>query len=416
MSPTSMQRRGFTLLEVMIASALGVIVLTTGLVVGTQMQKRALFEEQTMMAQVTGRAVKELFTTDLARAGTGMGNTPISFDTDDERSAITVWHKPDLTGNDTPLGPDPDFVPAPTEDLESDALQLYWGETNGMMTLAPCTEAPNVGRYRSNDLTTFCTGKDPSNGMVNPAQPTIAVLVSGGNKVACPVRIDTVMAGAPGKFTVHAPTPEVPSSPKCKGEVDTEFWKPTGVKTDVENWLALRLGGAAYRVNWKNNIPTLEYRAPGQAAWSVVSRDVEQMTVREGIIDLFEARNIVTWYPDAPAAGITRPYISECTLADFNAGPCKIDLKGADGVDLPAPATQEELHRRMRQRIRELEVTLVIRTRRINQDAILGGQDEEGRDQDGYKRRRFTFRILARNFAAVGMLRPVAKAEEVVVP
>lgn len=412
-----MQRRGFTLLEVMIASALGVIVLTTGLVVGTQMQKRALFEEQTMMAQVTGRAVKELFTTDLARAGTGMGNTPISFNTDDERSAITVWHKPDLqSGAGTTLSPDADFQAAPTEALKSDALQLYWGETSGMLTLAECAP-PDALSYRTSDGNSFCTTKNPSHGLEDPLQPTLAVLVSGGNKMACPVRVSTITDGSPGKLTIHPPNLEVPRSPTCDALVDSSFWKPSGSgKTDVENWLALRLGGAAYRVNWKNNIPTLEYQAPGQAAWSVVSRDVEQMIVREGIIDLENPKNALTWYPDAPPLGVVRPPISECTVADFNAGPCKIDLKGHDGVDLASPANDPELRKRMRQRLRELEVTLVIRTRRINQDAVLGGQDEEGHDRDGYKRRRFTFRILARNFAAVGMLRKVVKDEDVVTP
>ncbi|CAM3151310.1 prepilin-type N-terminal cleavage/methylation domain-containing protein [Corallococcus sp. ZKHCc1 1396] len=417
MSPASMHRRGFTLLEVMIASALGVIVLATGLMVGTQMQKRALFEEQTMMAQVTGRAVKELLTTDLSRAGTGMGNTPISFGLtpDDDRSAITVWPNPDLTGNETPLGPDASFTPAPTAALASDVLQLYWGETSGMITLAPCADAPDVGRYRTSDLSTFCTTTNPSNELVNPTQPTIAVLVSGGNKVACPVKVSGVMAGTPGRLTVHGPDLEVPYSPACSGALDAEFWKPTGVKADVENWLALRLGGAAYRVNWRDNIPTLESRAPGQPTWSVVSRDVERMTVREGIIDLSAGHNALNWYPSGPDDTVARPYISQCTLADFNSGPCRIDLKGPDDQDLLLPITDEELQKRMRQRVRELEITLVVRTRRINQDAVLGGQDEEGHEQDGYKRRRLTFRVLSRNFAAVGLLRPPPKDDDEVV-
>ncbi|GMU00313.1 hypothetical protein KH5H1_44330 [Corallococcus caeni] len=405
MRPSSLHDRGFTLLEVMIASGLGVIVLTTGLVVGTQMQKRALFEEQTMTAQVTGRAVKELLTLDVSRAGTGMGNTPISFDTNDERSAITVWSKPDLkTGIGTTLGADATFEPPPAGFPASDALQLYWGDTNGMITLATC---PSLSRVREEDVATgvtFCTRPNPSTALVDTTNPTLAVLVSGGNKKACPVLVDSVQQ-ANAKLVIKAATAQVPRSALCANK---DLW--TKASGDIENWVALRLSGAAYRVNWKGGIPTLEYRAPNQTAWSVLSRDVEQLTVREGVVNLTAGgNNKLDWYPgdNTVTPSAPHPAISDCTVARYTSGACKSDDRDSTGTALPPATTVPQVIQRLRQRVRELEVTLVIRTRRINRDADMTGTDEEGQAKDGYTRRRYTFRVAARNMT-VGLTRPPA--------
>ncbi|RKG74991.1 prepilin-type N-terminal cleavage/methylation domain-containing protein [Corallococcus exercitus] len=403
MKPTSVNDRGFTLLEVMIASALGVIVLTTGLVVGTQMQKRALFEEQTMVAQITGRAVKEQLTSDLSRAGAGMGNTPISFSDTNLSSALMVWSKPDLkTAVGTTLTPDPDFVPAPTEDLKSDAIQVYWGSTRDMLTLRTC------GGTTMRDTTdalgkTFCTTVSPSAALATGGSVPV-VFVSGGNKLACPGTLDSVdTAGA--KLTLKNPF----TSTYC---LNADTWKPDTTAKDPENWLALRLDGAAYRVNWKGNIPTLEYQSPGMTTWAVLSRDVEQMTVREGVMDFDTLKTSLDWYPgdNSYNVGVQHPPISQCTRALFDSKACFLG-KALDGTDIPKPATDEELIRQLRQRVRLLEVSLVIRTRRVNQDAVLTGTDEEGYARDGYKRRRFTFMVEPRNFASVGLVRLKLKEE-----
>ncbi|MBN8229230.1 prepilin-type N-terminal cleavage/methylation domain-containing protein [Corallococcus macrosporus] len=404
MKPSSLHDRGFTLLEVMIASAIGVIVLTTGLVVGTQMQKRALFEEQTMTAQVTGRAVKEMLTLDVSRAGMGMGNTPISFSDTDERSAITVWHQPDLkTGAGTTLGADPGgYEPPPAGFPVSDALQLYWGDTNGMITLSACQGKDTV---RDTTPSIFCARPQASTAMVTPTGPALAVLVSGGNKMACPVSITAVTPGAAGTLSSFTINTALPQSSICS--TTPGHWQKSG--GDIENWVALRLSGAAYRVNWKGGIPTLEYRAPGTTTWSVLSRDVEQLSVREGVVNLGINQNQLDWYPgENPLSPSTpHPPISDCDVAKYNLGICKTDDKSSSGNTLAAPTTTQEVIKRLRQRVRELEVTLVIRTRRINRDANMTGTDEEGLAKDGYTRRRYTFRVAARNMT-VGLTRPPA--------
>ncbi|MBN8469773.1 prepilin-type N-terminal cleavage/methylation domain-containing protein [Corallococcus exiguus] len=401
MKTASLHGRGFTLLEMMIASALGVVVITTGLVVGTQMQKRALFEEQTMMAQVTGRTVKDVLVSEVWRAGLGMGNTPISYGVDDERSAITVWHRADLKVGVLPDMPgDASFVPAPTAELASDALRIYWGETNGAITLASC----GTGSFRSGN--NFCGVSEASTALVTPSGPTLAVMASGGTRMACPVTITAVTPGAPGA-TSTITTDGAPQSTTCAD--GASGWSvPTGTEVSPVNWMAMRLGGVAYRVNWSNNIPTLEYRPEGAPNWLVLSRDVEQLTVREGLIDFSNTHNALQWFPNdgmLPVPAQAHPAISECTLAKYDTGECSLGLREADGTLVVKPANNVDLLKRLRQRVRQLEVTLVIRTRRANQDAIQPGLDEEGFVRDGYSRRRFTFTVEPRNFMSVGMVR-----------
>lgn len=425
MKHSSSQDRGFTLLEVMIASTIGVIVLTTGLVVGAQMQKRALFEEQTMTAQVTGRAVKEMLTLDIARAGAGMGNAPISFAKagggTDERSAISVYYRPDLkTATDTPLGPDLNFELPPAGFPASDAIQLYWGDTAGMIKLAPCANS----KVRK-DKTTFCGTPVVSTAMVTPSGPASAIVVSGGNRPACPVSITAISQGtvgpppSPSTITVNGTLAE---SPTCETITGTH-WAPTD-SSDLVNWMALRMNGAAYRVNWKGGSPALEYRAVGDPNWTVLSRDVEQLTVREGVVDFDKALKgmsneyAMEWYPSVGTEpnwrnpGAPHPAISQCDEPKYNLKTCMTDNLGRDGNPLPAISSltaadrKAEIIKRLRQRVRELEVTLVIRTRRVNRDADKTGTDEEGQAKDGYTRRRYTFRVAARNMT-VGLQRPV---------
>jgi len=55
----SSRRAGFTLIELMIASAIAVIVLVGGMSVGVALQRRATFEEQKMHAQGAMRSVQD---------------------------------------------------------------------------------------------------------------------------------------------------------------------------------------------------------------------------------------------------------------------------------------------------------------------------------------------------------------------
>jgi type IV pilus assembly protein PilW len=385
-------RRGFTLLEIMVSSVLGIIVITIALGGALQLQRRALFEEQTMMAQVTGRAVKEVLAADLQRAGLGMGNAPITFADGDLRFAIQAWTEPNLAANLLPYFPaDATFAlpPAgtPYVDMKSDALQLYWGDTRNMIVMDACTGKTVI---REGNSFTFCTAPDPSTALDPPnGQTTPAIIVNPQGNVACHLEISNVMSSS-GKFNAN-PGSAIGNTgtPPC-GDADDPAWGDTG-------WMTLRTQSSAYRVNWASGTPTLEYRAPGSAAWVAMARDVERMKVRQAITNLASPLAAYRWFPDA-ASG--RPAIDQCTRTT-----CTADTGSS-------PASDAELRRMLQQRVREVEVTLTIRTRRADLSAYDAAKpmtyDDEGFPVDGFKRRTFTFRVTPRNFAAGGLVSTVS--------
>lgn len=387
----SSQARGVTLLEVMISSVLGVIALAIAMNGAMQLQRRALFEEQTMMAQVTGRAVKDLLATDLKRAGLGMGNAPIAFADGDTRFALQVWTEPDLSQNQLPtFTADATFALPPTgtpyAGMRSDALQLYWGDTRSMIVMDACSGKTVI---REGNSFVFCTSPNPPT-TLDPThgQTTPAIIVNPAGNVACHLEISGVMASS-GKFNAN-PGSAIGNTgnPPC-GDPNNAIWADNG-------WITLGTEGAGYRVNWASGTPTLEARPVGSATWAVMGRDVERMKVRQAVIDLAAPQAAYRWFPDVTSG---RPAIDRCTRAT-----CTAD-SGAPGNN---PASDDELRRMLQQRVREVEVTLVIRTRRADVSALKPGApvqyDDEGFPVDGFKRRTLTFRVTPRNFAAGGLL------------
>ncbi|RKH59459.1 PilW family protein [Corallococcus aberystwythensis] len=387
--------RGFTLLEVMISAALGIVVVASGLAVGTQMQRRALFEEQTMMAQTTGRTLEEMLSSQVARAGAGMGNTPISFADSDDRFGIEMWSNPSTVAFFTTDG---DYVApdAAKQQPASDALRLYWGSTNALISLEGCTGKGSSVRQGADQ---FCLAPSSSDGLA-PAvgQPfTLAVLANANEQSACATRVTNVNAGS-NRLTATLGTGTL-NTGGC-GLAPTDMYWTSG------DWLVMGLEGVAYRVNWKNNIPTLEALPSGATTWQVVSRDVEQLRVRQAVIDLTNLNAAPRWFPetDLTLANPPRPAISDCTVGQFSTS-CAVETPSFENV--PPTETVEVRRRRLQQRVREVEVTLVVRTRRndreINQPTVT---DDDGFRLDGYKRRTFTFRVAPRNFGVAGLVPP----------
>jgi type IV pilus assembly protein PilW len=397
MRHASSSKRGFTLIEVMIASALGIVVLGVGLVAGMQMQRRAVFEEQTMMAQVTGRAVKDLLTTDLQRAGTGMGNAPITFGNNDHRFAIQAWTEPNLNTGVDSLAADSNFALPPSgtlyANMVSDALRLYWGDTRSIVVMRDCNGGQN-GPIRTGSSDTFCTAPNPPLGMhPAPSQPdTPAILVNPVREMACHVLIhginDNSMKmnanpGSGGNNTSNGP---------CS-EPNHEMWRD-------DTWMTMRTVSAAYRVNWAGGTPALEYLPPGDSTWVLVSRNVERMKVRQAVIDLTAPNTPYRWFPDALE---NRPAIDACTVLNNN---CRVATLNGE-----PDATNEDRRNLLRKRVRELEINLTIRTRRADRTVFdpsvaVTETDEDGYPKDGFKRRTYTFRVAPRNFAAAGQQVP----------
>ncbi len=390
--------RGFTLIEVMLASTIGIIVLTVGLMAATQMQRRALFEEQTMTAQTTGRAIKELIAADLQRAGAGMGNAPIVFHDLRMHSAIQVWTEPDLATAvvTRPFPADPTFAlpPAGYEDFASDVLQLHWGDTRGMVTLQNCIGVMPLNARASREE--FCTAPNPSSLLQPTTTPIVpAFAVNPNRPVACHLRVTNVNTGTGRLMADPGMGTDNTNTGLCNDAGDTRW----GISANGgDSWYVMRAQSASYRVNWAGGTPALEYLAPGAENWVVLSRDVERLKVRLGVTSIAPPVGGIRWFPDIEN-GRPNP-LDECTMET-----CPIELHTHEGA---APGTVEDLRARLWQRVREVEVTLVVRTARQDRDAFDPAQpmtvDAEGFPVDGYKRRTFTFRVTPRNFAAGGLL------------
>ncbi|NVJ25162.1 MULTISPECIES: prepilin-type N-terminal cleavage/methylation domain-containing protein [Myxococcus] len=398
MSRTLRSQGGFTLLEVMISSAIGVVVLGIGLVVGMQMQRRALFEEQTMVAQVTGRAVKDLLTLDVQRAGIGMGNSPIQFSEGDQRFAIMSWTRRDMQVGAAPFAADLSFSlpPAgtPYVDMASDVLQLYWGDPRSMLTLTACGGGTNPVRNGGqlctpgNAPTTLLPSGGPSSTPIIVGNPTRGAL-------ACHFRLTSIQNNPPPAEARVTATPGHGTADTTTGDcadAGATMWTEQG-------WTMMRTVGAAYRVNWAGGSPALEYLAPGATNWAVVSRDVERMQVRYAVIDLTQPNNGYRWFPTSLTSGTP---IDQCTTS--GATTCTVDVMTPVEA---AVANDTDLRARLRQRVREVEITLIIRTPRSDRSVVdpatINVLDKDGFPQDGFKRRTYTLRVAPRNFVSAGL-------------
>jgi type IV pilus assembly protein PilW len=403
------RRSGLTLLEVVVASGLSLVVLAGGLTVGVHMQRRALHEEQVMLAQVTARAVKELVSTELMRAGMGTGNSAIALRDGVERFPLEVRTGADAAAVEALFEESSsDFSPAPSsgpyQGMSSDALLMTWGDAATLTLLDDCNRNGAYRVLKQNDKT-FCLNPVVAPALMEqvegrPGEWPPAVVVHPGLQRGCSVELK--------RFTVdpdRTPTgtyefmvePGKKGSPLRNGQCadrrpphEEDMWSRPG-------WLVMHMASSGYRVNWKSGQPVLEYRDMEQQQWQGVSRDVEQLKVRMAVWDPAPPRpeDNPYWFPD-PRQG--RPGLDQCTR-DISACMLPSLLPPA-----PALASDAELRAWLQRRVRELEITLVVRTPRPRRELMVPGAppDAEGQPQDGYQRMTLTFRINPRNFAYSG--------------
>jgi type IV pilus assembly protein PilW len=159
------------------------------------------------------------------------------------------------------------------------------------------------------------------------------------------------------------------------------------------------LTARSFRVNWAGGQPTLELDPDGFAGnqdYTPVSREIEQLKVRMGVVDPASTDGGVLFFPDAVAA---RPALDQCThasCAPFVTWDAGVALSGNDG---PGSARDE-----LMRRVRMVELEITARSQRLDTpgQALDGGVDEDGNIRDGYKRRHTVIRLAPRNFGYSG--------------
>ncbi|WNG26909.1 type II secretion system protein [Cystobacter fuscus] len=417
--------RGFTLLELVVASSLSLIVLAAALWSAAELQRRGTFEESLMEAQNTLRAVREMLVVELQRAGMSVGSARMVFgkqqttSADDVRYAINVSPEERFDGTGA-FPADPTFAP-PTgsyADRISDVLQVWSWDSEamngatpiGMVPLTLCTHAANASDlYRSgNEL---CASSVPV-GLNN----RLVMVVKPETRIACIMRVTAVNQDASAPYarivvspgiTGSQPSENNPCKSLAAGERPNDgtldYWG-----ADRSGGFILLMRGSAFRVNWKTGKPVLERRDissvanPGTAPqWVALSQDVEMIRLRLGVMeDLKLPKSPVLWFPETTPK---RPHLEQCT--DATCGPL---VPG--GTWVPHPINSPTARDALMSRVRMVQVQVITRTARLDSSLIrkdgTGAYilDADKHPQDGYKRRSSTLEIMPRNFALAGVL------------
>lgn len=388
-----MRSRGYTLMEAMVASALGLVVLAGSLTVGVQLQGRAFRERQTSLIQGGNQAAAEFFAPMLQRAGQGMGNARISLGGTSYAYAIQVTTADRFNGF-------PGFSPPPDAyaDRISDSLQIRWAEPSALVPLTSCAlsgsdggtgafSRDNSGLCTLTQATAFDAGTPVF--LVNPDLPEACSHLTTG----------TALSGTPG---VHAPILPTQPYPTASDPPVGDGCAMGGALWATPGTTVMPAGGVTLRVNWASGAPVLEYvnRAPPlpSDSWIEVSRDVEQMTVAMGVLDLTTDAGIpLTWFPGSDG-GVA---IDACQ-GSSPSGPCAVP--GGMGPPALDPTAWDALMRR----VRAVEVRLSARSTRrqgVSLEAADGGGyalDQDGTPLDGYVRRTLVLTLAPRNYRLAG--------------
>jgi type IV pilus assembly protein PilW len=386
--------RGFTLLEVMIASALSLVVITGALTAGVYLQRRGLLEERTMEAQNAGRAARDLLVPALQRAGAGFGKARLNVGGNsgvlDQRYALWVTTNATFS-SDSSFSP-PSGVYA---GLISDALEVWDADSSRAVQLAAAAN-PTACPSDVWNGTLLC-GFDITR--TAPPPGTLTVVVNPNASTAC-----VGVVGAARSATTLAWTPGVPGRPLPSGSACTTAASinevlGTGAGDDV---LLMPLTARAFRVNWRSGAPVLEMDPDGAAGnlpYAPLAQDIERIKIRMGTYNPDQPGNDVVFFPDSTAG---RPALDACTNAT-----CWSRVPGDAGTMGPNNVGPGSARDELMRRVRLVELLITSRTARADREAVrLGANgstlDEEGNPNDGFKRRHFIQRIAPRNFAISG--------------
>lgn len=384
--------RGFTLLEVMLATSLSLLVLAGGITAGVYLQRRGILEERTMETQNASRAARDLLVPALQRAGAGFGRARLNVGGNgalpDQRYAVWVTTNAAFVGDSTFAAPTGVYA-----GLISDAVEIWDADTSRAVQL-------NANASCGNNLwdgTNLCANNIVDGGIpastlavvTNPEWPTACVGVVGAGRTANSIAWS---AGVPSR-------PALPAGSECSApNLPADVLGPSGNNES----LLIPLNVRAYRVNWKTGRPVLEMDPDGSmgpATYQPLAQDIERIKVRLGLYNPSNLAADAVYFPDT-AAG--RPGVDQCTNAT-----CWALLPGDAGTvganETGPGSARDELMRR----VRLVEVLITARTLQPDVDAVRAGAngsttDAEGNPVDGYKRRHVIQRIAPRNFALSG--------------
>ena len=378
-APPPVGVRGFSLLELLIAAAIGLIVITGAVVGGLYMQQQSLDQQQRMFAQQSVRAAQDLISDEIRRSGGGFGNGRVVTGAT-RQSAITVVTD-DLYASDVTFTPPTGAYAA----LVSDSLTTLTGTADGTMGTRCCSAGGSgcTGCYIRSGTQVCVEGAEAD-------LPGVSVIFANANtNVYCLHRVSSVSGTTSISTTAGFGLTAVPVSEAC-ADLAASFW--CNSDTTVQ-----RAGGASFRVNWKDGRPRLQMDPDGNNPAQVfqdILWDVEQMSFRFGLENLATPGTIV-WFPES---GTTRLPLDQCPT---NPGNCPVP-GGTNSFDSGLTLLEQ-----LQRRIRLVEVRLVVRSPQVDRKLVAktGSTfqlDADGNPRDGYQRRNYMFQVAPRNLRLVG--------------
>ncbi len=388
------RRSGFTLIEMMVASAVSLGVLAGGLVVMAQLQRRAVLEGRTAATQGALTQLQDVIGAELERAGSGSGSARLSFG-GVEKYAIDVKSN-EAFASDATFALPPAAYTSGGANLTSDFLEVWASDTGRALSTVRCPSS------KLRDGAWICTTAAWPASMVGKnvfaVNPTM--------RRACAFEV-TAVVGGPSTHAVRVGDPHgataIPAGTLCAADFAaspdakvSEFW-------DSDELMLVPASSRAFRVNWKTGGPVLEIDPDGTAeplGWQVLSRHVEQLKVRFALANRAIPSAALAWYPD-PA---TSTRALDLCPADATATPppgCAVP--GAAGFD---PTLDETTVRdALMHRVRNVEVAFTARagvadSEQVSKSGSTFLLDDESNRRDGFKRRSFAITVTPRNYAS----------------
>ncbi|MCP3144153.1 PilW family protein [Pyxidicoccus xibeiensis] len=387
MRRSALQARGFTLIEMMIASSLSLAVLAGAVTVGVALQRRGILEERTMETQNTSRAARELLIPAMQRAGAGFGKARLNVGGDgaqvDQRYAVWVTTNATFPGDPSFAGPTGVYA-----GLISDAVEIWDADSARAVQLRSRLACGNAIW----DGAQLCA---QSVGVNAPPANSLSVVTNPTESTACVGVVGAARTTETIAWTAGAPNQTLPAGAPCSTVAASG-----NVFTGSDSYL-MPLNVRAYRVNWRSGRPVLEVDPDGSAGgagYQPLAQDIERLKVRMGVYNPDLPNNDVVFFPEANAG---RPALDACTNAT-----CWSKIPGDAGTVGAAEFGPRSARDELMRRVRLMEVLITARTPQMDVQAAGadGGttRDEEGNLVDGFKRRHSLQRIAPRNFAISG--------------
>lgn len=388
-----MSRRGFTLLELMVASAISLGVLAGGMVVTTQLQRRAVLETRTAATQASLRALQEVLGPEFERAGSGTGSGRLSFGTA-SRYAIDVKSN-EAFASDANFALPPAAYLSGGANLTSDSVELWSGDAAKALSVVRCPS----NKVRSGEY--VCTSAAWPASMVGKN----IFAVNPSRRRGCILEVKAIGGGPSTNSIKVGDAHQVPAAPS-QSLCDTNFAlnpdPAIGAFWDSDELLLMPAVSRAFRINWKSGAPVLEVDPDGStepAGWQMLSRSIEQMKVRFGVVNTAAPVPDLTWYPDPAAATLA---LDACPNDGTSSPPAGCAIPGSASFNLALD--ESTIRDALMRRVRNVEVIFTARSGVPDSDAIerVGANyqlDDQANRRDGFKRRSFVIRVTPRNFA-----------------